>query len=67
MIGVVQRKGKEYASTRVLRKATVTEEDVKKGTELRAKIYAGVGNADIFTLMDQYFKDLCKIPQTLYW
>ncbi|KAJ9602188.1 hypothetical protein H2200_013308 [Cladophialophora chaetospira] len=67
MIGVVQRKGKEYASTKVLRKPTITEEDVKNGTELRAKIYAGVGNADIFTLMDQYFKDLFQTSTVVTW
>ncbi|KAJ4252492.1 hypothetical protein NW762_011093 [Fusarium torreyae] len=31
MIGVVERKGPKYASTRVLRKTTIDEEDVKKG------------------------------------
>ncbi|KAM0231198.1 hypothetical protein ACHAP5_011138 [Fusarium lateritium] len=60
MIGVVQRKGPEYASTRVLRKATIDENDVKKGSELRSRIYSGVGNSDIFSLMDKYFTDLCK-------
>ncbi|KAF5581448.1 5-carboxymethyl-2-hydroxymuconate isomerase [Fusarium pseudoanthophilum] len=45
MIGVVERKGAAYASTRVLRKTTVDEEDVKRGTELKARIYSGVGNS----------------------
>lgn len=61
MIGVVQRKGPTYASTRVLRKTTVDEDDVKKGRELRSRIYSGVGNSDIFSLMDKYFTDLCKL------
>lgn len=61
MIGVVQRKGPAYASTRVLRKTTVDEDDVKKGRELRSRIYSGVGNSDIFSLMDKYFTDLCKL------
>lgn len=60
MIGVVQRKGSEFASTKVLRKNTVDEEDVKRGTELRARIYKGVGNSEIFGLMDIYFSDLCE-------
>jgi hypothetical protein len=60
MLGVIQRKGPEYASTKVLRKKTITDEDVRKGTDLRKKIYSGVGNADIFALMDRYFTDLCK-------
>jgi hypothetical protein len=60
MIGVVQRKGKEYASTQVLRKPIITEDDVRKGSELRARIYSGVGNSEIFSLMDIYFTDLCK-------
>lgn len=60
MIGVVERKGQAYASTKVFRKPTITEDDVRKGTELRAKIYSGVGNSDIFSLMDKYFTDLCK-------
>lgn len=59
MIGVVQRKGPAYASTDVLRKATIDENDVANGRALRAKIYRGVGNSDIFTLMDKYFTDLC--------
>ena len=61
MIGVVQRKGQAFASTKVLRKPIVTEEDVQKGSELRAKIYSGVGNSEIFGLMDKYFTDLCKL------
>lgn len=60
MIGVVQRKGKEFASTRVLRKETVDENDVQKGKELRARIYSGVGNSEIFDLMNVYFTDMCK-------
>lgn len=60
MIGVIQRKGREYASTRVLRSKTITEQDVENGTQLRARIYKGVGNSEIFGLMDQYFTDLCK-------
>lgn len=60
MVGVVQRKGNEFAETRVLRKATITHEDVRVGSELRAKIYKGVGNSDIFGLMDKYFTDLCE-------
>lgn len=60
MIGVVQRKGKAYGSTEVLRKPIITEEDVRKGSELRGKIYQGVGNSEIFALMNTYFTDLCK-------
>lgn len=60
MIGVVQRKGKEFASTKVLRKDTVDASDARKGKELRAKIYNGVGNSEIFDLMNVYFTDLCK-------
>lgn len=60
MIGVAQRKGKEYASVKSVRGSTVGEEDVRKGAQLRQKVYAGVGNSEIFGLMDQYFTDLCK-------
>jgi len=67
MIGVVQRKGSQFASQRVLRKATVTEDDVRKGTELRARIYSGVGNSDIFTLMDKYFTDLFQTSTVVTW
>jgi hypothetical protein len=59
MIGVVQRKGQDYASTKVLRKEEVTLEDARQGKELRAKIYLGVGNSEIFDLMGKYFTDLC--------
>lgn len=61
MIGVVQRKGKEFASTRVLRKEVIGEDDVRKGKELRARIYSGVGNSEIFDLMNVYFTDMCKL------
>ena len=60
MIGVVERKGPKYASTRVLRKTTIDERDVKKGSELKSRIYSGVGNSGIFSLMDKYFTDLCE-------
>lgn len=60
MIGVIQRKGAGYASTTSLRKKAITEDDVQKGTELRARIYRGVGNSDIFSLMDIYFTDLSE-------
>lgn len=64
MIGVVERKGKEYGETKVLRKMVITEDDTQKGKEIRARIYSGVGNSEIFGLMDKYFTDLCKIlPQ----
>lgn len=60
MIGVVQRKGPAYASTKVLRKTTIDQSDVENGRELRSKIYSGVGNSEIFSLMDKYFTDLCQ-------
>lgn len=60
MIGVVQRKGKQFASVKKLRKDTVDSEDARKGAELRAQIYKGVGNSDIFDLMKIYFSDLCE-------
>lgn len=58
MIGVVERKGKQYASLKRLRKDTVDLEDARKGAELRAQIYRGVGNSGIFDLMKIYFSDL---------
>jgi hypothetical protein len=64
MIGVIQRKGPEYASNRVLRVATVTDEDVGKGKELRRRIYSSAGNSDIFRLMEEYFADLCMTLPT---
>ncbi|KAL6918563.1 hypothetical protein FSST1_010058 [Fusarium sambucinum] len=67
MIGVVQRKGTEYASTKVLRKTIVDEEDVKKGTELKSRIYSGVGNSGIFSLMDKYFTDLFTCSTVVTW
>jgi hypothetical protein len=60
MIGVVQRKGTTFASTKVFRQPVVTEEDARKGQELRSRIYSGVGNSEIFNLMDKYFTDLCE-------
>lgn len=65
MIGVVQRKGPAYASTKVLRKTTIDDNDVKKGQDLRSRIYSGVGNSGIFNLMDKYFTDLCKLAAGL--
>ncbi|KAF9890059.1 hypothetical protein FE257_006739 [Aspergillus nanangensis] len=61
MIGVVQRKGEAYASTRVLRNGTITEQDARKGNELRSRIYKRVENSEIFGLMDHYFTDLRSV------
>jgi hypothetical protein len=65
MIGVVERKGQEYGETKVLRKQIIDDEDVRKGKELRARIYSGVGNSGIFALMDKYFTDLCESFQAI--
>lgn len=65
MIGVIQRKGPEFASTKVLRQTTIGQADVQKGRELRSKIYKGIGNSEIFGLMDKYFTDLCKYCESL--
>lgn len=59
MIGVLERKGEAYGKTARLRQRWMTEEDVEKGTKLRAQIYSSAGNSGIFTLMDRYFPDLC--------
>ncbi|KAK5046574.1 hypothetical protein LTR84_007335 [Exophiala bonariae] len=67
MIGVIQRKGAVYASTKSLRKKIITEDDVRKGIELRARIYRGVGNSDIFALMDSYFTDLITTSTVVTW
>ncbi|KAF4999947.1 hypothetical protein FDECE_11349 [Fusarium decemcellulare] len=67
MIGVVQRKGPKYASTKVLRKTTIDEDDVKKGRELKSRIYSGVGNSEIFSLMDKYFTDLFTTSTVVTW
>lgn len=60
LIGVVQRKGQAFASTKVLRKSTIDQDDVQRGSELRSRIYGKVGNSEIFGLMDKYFTDLCR-------
>ncbi|KAF5250381.1 hypothetical protein FANTH_4414 [Fusarium anthophilum] len=67
MIGVVQRKGSEFASRQILRSRTITKEDVGKGEELRARIYKGVGNSEIFALMDTYFTDLFTCSTVVTW
>ncbi|EXJ96303.1 hypothetical protein A1O1_01429 [Capronia coronata CBS 617.96] len=67
MIGVVQRKGQAFASTRVLRKPIVTEQDAQKGNELRSRIYSGVGNSEIFGLMEKYFTDLFTCSTVVTW
>ncbi|KAF9890069.1 hypothetical protein FE257_006749 [Aspergillus nanangensis] len=67
MIGVIQRKGEAYASTRVLRSATITEEDARMGQELRSRVYKGVGNSEIFGLMDRYFTDLFTTSTVVTW
>ncbi len=60
IIGVLQRKGEAFGDAKALRKPVMDAEDVQKGKDLRAKIYSGVGNSEIFGLMDKYFTDLCK-------
>ncbi|KAL2783612.1 hypothetical protein BJX66DRAFT_318205 [Aspergillus keveii] len=67
MIGVMERKGPEFASVRRLRAPIMTEEDVAKGKELRARIYAGVGNSGIFSLMDRYFTELFACSTAFTW
>ncbi|KAH8698728.1 hypothetical protein BGW36DRAFT_426420 [Talaromyces proteolyticus] len=67
MIGVVQRKGQEYASQKKLRSPRVTEEDVQRGQELRQRIYSGVGNSEIFKLMDVYFTELFSCSTMVTW
>ncbi|KAI1610130.1 hypothetical protein EDD36DRAFT_64943 [Exophiala viscosa] len=67
MIGVIQRKGQQFASTKVLRKKTISEEDVRKGYDLRAQIYKGVGNSEIFDLMEKYFTDLYTTSTVVTW
>ena len=61
MIGVIERKGSEFASFQKLRAPNMTEEDLKNGQQLRGRIYSGVGNSAIFELMDRYFTELCKL------
>lgn len=60
MIGVVERKGEQYASSRPLRGLGISEEDIVNGRELRRQIYSGVGNSGIFSLLEKYFADICK-------
>ncbi|KAJ4264144.1 hypothetical protein NW764_015952 [Fusarium oxysporum] len=67
MIGVVERKGSEFASTKVLRKDTIDDNDVQKGHQLRSRIYHGVGNSEIFSLMDRYFSDLITCSTVVTW
>ncbi|PVH77024.1 hypothetical protein DL98DRAFT_639446 [Cadophora sp. DSE1049] len=67
MIGVTRRKGHEFASTKVLRKNTIDEDDVWKGKNLRARIYQGVGNSEIFDLMNTYFTDLFTCSTVVTW
>ncbi|KAK4941035.1 hypothetical protein LTR10_018956 [Elasticomyces elasticus] len=67
MIGVIQRKGQQFASTKVLRRKTIFEEDVRKGYDLRAQIYRGVGNSEIFGLMERYFTDLYTTSTVVTW
>jgi hypothetical protein len=59
MIGVVERKGSEYASLKRLRNRVMTVDDAERGQKLRSQIYAKVGNSAIFGLMDTYFTELC--------
>jgi hypothetical protein len=54
MIGVLERKGQAYGGTKRLRTPTMDDQDIQRGKELRAKIYSGVGNSGIFSLMDKY-------------
>ena len=60
IIGVVQRKGPEYAAAQRLRKPVIEPEDATRGAELRNRIYTGVGNEEIFSLMRDYFTDFSK-------
>lgn len=61
LIGVVRRKGEEFASIQVLREPKIDDETVQRGMDLRRSIYKDVGNGEIFGFMDRYFKDLCEL------
>jgi hypothetical protein len=63
MIGVIQKRGSQYASDQRLRTGIITQEDLYKGQQLRQRVYRGVGNSEIFQLMERYFGDLCKLNQ----
>ena len=60
MIGVLEKKGEAYGDANRRRKPFMDAQDVEKGEQLRAKIYAGVGNSGIFSLMGKYFPDFCE-------
>lgn len=60
VIGVLQRKGNQYGDAARLRKEVMDAEDIRRGQDLRARVYKGVGNGEIFGLMQQHFTDLCK-------
>jgi len=66
IIGVLERKGRQYGNAPRVRKEYMDAEDVKNGKELRARVYQGVGNGKIFGLMEKHFTDLCKSTMALY-
>ncbi|KEF51224.1 uncharacterized protein A1O9_12727 [Exophiala aquamarina CBS 119918] len=67
MIGVVKRKGWEFASTERLRGRMISVDDAKRGRELRTSVYRNVGNSEIFGLMDTYFTDLFMCSTVVTW
>ncbi|KAJ6071581.1 hypothetical protein N7499_009595 [Penicillium canescens] len=67
VIGVIQKKGSQYASDDRLRSSIITQEDMDKGQELRQRVYHGVGNSEIFQLMDKYFGDLFACSTAITW
>ncbi|KAF5002932.1 hypothetical protein FDECE_10487 [Fusarium decemcellulare] len=67
LIGVVKRKGPQYAAPTRLRNPAIEAQDAIRGTELRKRIYTGVGNGEIFGLMDQYFADFTFFSSVVTW
>jgi hypothetical protein len=60
MIGVIARKGEQYATLQTFRKSTIDEDNIRKGNEIRKSIYATAGNSEILTAFQKYFAELCE-------
>ena len=60
MVGVIQRKGEQYATLQTFRKPTIDGDNIRQGNEIRKKIYKTAGNSEILDAFHKYFAELCE-------
>ncbi|KIV91819.1 hypothetical protein PV10_06316 [Exophiala mesophila] len=67
MIGVIKRKGEEYATLQKFRKGTIDEDNIRKGNDIRKIIYKTAGNSEIMDPFSKFFAELYNGSTAFTW